>query len=91
MKYATVTGLVSWSGGKTVLAKGKTTAEDDHPLVRERPDLWTDDLPGAQLQVPNRRLVDDGEVERATRAPGEKRRGGRPKLPRDADGNIVRE
>lgn len=86
MKYANVSGVVTWSGGKTVLSRGKTTADDNHPLVQERPELWTDDGPLAIL-----RGEDDGTIERATRAPGEKRRGGRPKLPRDEDGNIVRD
>lgn len=91
MKYALVSGLVSWSGGKTVIAAGRTTADDDHPLVRERPDLWTDDGPVAHLRSPHRPEEGEVEVERATHAPGEKRRGGRPKLPRDEAGNIVRD
>ena len=67
-KYATVSGVVTWSGGKTVLAAGRTTADPDHPLVRERPDLWTDEEPAAHLAAPSR-------VERATARPGERRGG----------------
>lgn len=75
MKYATVSAVVAWSGGKAVLAAGRTTADDDHPLVKERPDLWTDQEPDAQLAGPARLAAQRGEapVERATRAPGEKR------------------
>ena len=66
MKYARITGVVRWSGGTTILHEGMS-ADDDHPLVRERPDLFVDLAPGAALSVPRHR------VERATRAPGELR------------------
>jgi hypothetical protein len=62
-----------------VLSAGITTADDDYPLVVERPDLWTDVAPPAQLAGPGRHKtaepVDPGPapVERATRAPGERR------------------
>lgn len=75
MKYATVSAMVTWSGGKVLLNAGSTTADDDHPLVRERPDLWTDEAPEAHLIGPKRQAEASGEqpVERATRAPGERR------------------
>lgn len=67
MLYAKVSAVVRWSGGTVVLTKGKTTADPDHPLVSERPDLWTE-LPGdADLQATRPR------IERATQAPGEQR------------------
>lgn len=74
MKYAKVSGLVRWSGGSTLLSAGVTTADDNHPLAVERPDLFTDDAPAAHLSSPSPAPA-SGEppVERATRAPGEKR------------------
>lgn len=77
MKYAKVSGAVRWSGGTTILSAGVTTADDDHALVVERPDLWTEDVPRAHLAGPGRNAppapVEEPPVERATRAPGEKR------------------
>lgn len=74
MLYAKVSGLVRWSGGSTVLSAGVTTADDDHPLVLERPDLFTDEAPAAHLASPRPPAGDpESPVERATRAPGEKR------------------
>lgn len=75
MKYARVSGLVRWSRGSTLLSAGVTTADDDHPLVVERPDLFTDEAPAAQLasQSSPPAAAEEPPVERATRAPGEKR------------------
>lgn len=70
MKYATMSGAVRWSGGTTLLRKGQS-ADDTHPLVLERPDLWTDVAPGASLA--SGRRAAQPVVERATRAPGEVR------------------
>lgn len=65
MKYALVTGNVRWSQGTTQLKRGKS-ADDDHPLVLERPDLFSDEAPDAELSsAPT--------IERATAVPGEKR------------------
>lgn len=74
MKYSKIAGLVRWSGGSTVLGIG-TSADDDHPLVLERPDLFGDDAPAAYLRTPRRPepAVETAPVERATRAPGERR------------------
>jgi hypothetical protein len=52
VKYAKVSGSLRWSGGTTILSAGITTADDDHPLVVERPDLWTDQAPTASLAGP---------------------------------------
>lgn len=76
MLYAKVSGLVRWTGGSTVLSAGVTTADPDHPLVLERPDLFTDEAPAAHLAAPKRaelESVESAPVERATRAPGERR------------------
>lgn len=76
MKYARVSGSVRWSGGTTILSAGVTTADDDHALVVERPDLWTDEAPAAHLAGPGRNAPlaqPEPPVERATRAPGERR------------------
>jgi hypothetical protein len=77
-KYSKISGLVRWSGGSTVLGIGMS-AEADHPLVLERPDLFGDDVPQAVLRTPAAyRAKEDATpaeapIERATRAPGEKR------------------
>lgn len=65
MKYAVVTGNVAWSQGTAQLKRGMS-AEDDHPLVLERPDLFSDQAPDAELSA-------GPVIERATAAPGEKR------------------
>jgi hypothetical protein len=70
VKYAKIDAAIRWSGGTTILRKGQT-ADDDHPLVRERPDLWRDESPGASLKTPR---TGPPAVERATRAPGEVRK-----------------
>lgn len=70
MKYAKVSGAVRWSGGSVVLGAGTTTADDDHPLVKERPDLWTDEAPAPTLPGPGRAA---GRVEDASARPGIKR------------------
>ena len=58
----------------TVLGIG-TSADDDHPLVIERPDLFGDDAPLAHLRTPKMAAApaEEAPVERATRAPGERR------------------
>lgn len=72
MKYAKVTGAVRWSGGTTLIHSGMS-ADDDHPLVKERPDLFDDAVPGASLSAPKPTPTPAPVVERATRAPGEVR------------------
>jgi hypothetical protein len=76
MKYSNTSGVVRYSGGTIVLGRGMS-ADDDHPLVLERPDLFVDEAPPAQLRGPgaSRRPADGPKVERATRAPGERRGG----------------
>lgn len=66
MKYSTISGVTRYSGGTIVLGRGDSFA-DDHPLVLARPDIFTDEQPGPKhgSYAPS--------VERATRAPGEKR------------------
>lgn len=75
MKYSRYSGIVRWSGGTTPLSRGQS-ADDNHPLVKERPDLWGDTPPGADLPAPESRAEPSpglAPVERATRAPGERR------------------
>lgn len=68
MKYSTVEGVISWSGGTMPLRKG-TRFDDDHGLVSERPELFDDTDPGAD----HKSAPQVGNVERATAAPGEVR------------------
>lgn len=42
--FATVDGTVAWSQGYAVLDKGEVW-DTSAPLVRERPDLFTDEPP----------------------------------------------
>lgn len=78
MHYARKSGVTRWSRGTVVLSKDQSI-DDNHPLLEERPDLFTDEKPGASLAGPP-------VVERATAAPGEirttpatgPRRGGKP-------------
>lgn len=73
MKYAACSGAVRWSGGLTVLSPGQSIA-DDHPLVTERPDLFTDAEPEPDIKMPAKPgRGAPAPVEAATRAPGERR------------------
>lgn len=65
MHYAKIAGSVSWSQGRTLLRKGQSI-EDDHPLLEERPDLFTDQEPPADIHTPTR-------VETGRQGPGEHR------------------
>jgi hypothetical protein len=66
MKYCKVVGSIAWSGGTMVLNSGQRF-DDDHRLVRERPELFDDQDPGADF--PSAPRV--SSVERGTAAPGE--------------------
>lgn len=81
MKYCKISGVTKWSGGVIVLREGMT-ADDDHPLVAERPDLWRDEDVSA-VDLPTVRQP--GHVERATAAPGE-RRGSTSRVPKGGSG-----
>jgi len=71
MKYSSFSGIVAWSQGEILLQHGQA-ADDDHPLVQERPDLFRGLAPRADLSTsPTPDPVE--HVERATRAPGETR------------------
>lgn len=56
MKYVSYdVGALRWSMGTTVLRQGDSF-DDDHLLVTERPELFTDEAPGARFAadaVPN--------------------------------------
>ena len=74
MKYVKRSLAVRWSGGTVALREGQSIS-DDHPLVDERPDLFTDEEPEPDIKmpaVPGRHGAP--RVERATRAPGEVRK-----------------
>ena len=74
MKYCKVSGIVQWSGGSMLLHEGMT-ADDDHLLVLERPDLWGDRGPAPSLRSEggDEQRSAPPRIERATRAPGERR------------------
>lgn len=48
MLYSKVAGMVRWSDGNIRLSEGQSI-DEDHPLVKERPDLWTDEAPSASI------------------------------------------
>lgn len=62
MKFVKAAGVVTWSGGMIPLRQNQSIA-DDHPLVAERPDLFTDEDPGADIITPAR-------VQSAMQGPG---------------------
>lgn len=68
MKYAKVRGVIAWSGGTMTLDHGKRF-DDDHQLVKERPELFDDQDPGADVKS----APSVGNIERATAGPGEVR------------------
>jgi hypothetical protein len=72
MKYSKVSGVVRWSGGTLLLGKNDSI-DDNHPLVAERPDLFTDEAPPAKHRGPAQ--PDEPLVERATNRPGTRRGG----------------
>jgi hypothetical protein len=49
MYFSKIAGTVTWSQGTTVLRRDQTI-EEDHPLRVERPDLFTDEDPGAEIR-----------------------------------------
>lgn len=65
MQYAKQSGVVRWSDGQIVLRKGQSI-EDDHPLLEERPDLFDENEPGAEIHQKSR-------VESGSQRPGENR------------------
>lgn len=71
--YPVVNATVAWSAGQTHLSKGRPYGSD-HPLVRERPDLFTGEATGVRRGGRSQAVV-----ETATRAPGEVRRTPRPR------------
>lgn len=49
MKYSNFAGSLTWSGGTLLLRKGQSV-EEGHPILDERPDLFTDQEPGAEVK-----------------------------------------
>ncbi len=39
MKYSKISGVIAWTGGTTLLREG-TSIDDEHPLLKERPELF---------------------------------------------------
>ncbi len=48
MLYSKVAGTVRWSEGTIVLHRGQSI-DDDHALAVERPDLFDENEPGAEI------------------------------------------
>ena len=48
MKYSKFSGVVGWNGGSTLLREGQSI-DENHPLYRERPDLFRDGEETADL------------------------------------------
>lgn len=67
VKYSKHHGMLAWSGGTLLLKLGQTI-DRDHPIVKERPDLFGDTDPGATIKHTSAPVV-----ERGTSAPGEVR------------------
>lgn len=66
MKYSSFEGVVQWSGGQLLLRQGQSI-DEDHPLFKERPDLFRGLAPlGADVSL-NR---PPGTVESTMQAPG---------------------
>jgi hypothetical protein len=90
--YATGTTVVMTPDGGRHTVYGGTHWPVDDPVVRAMPGLFSDDpRVGVSFSVPPAELSDP-PVEQATAAPGEKRetRRGRPPLPRNEHGEVVR-
>jgi hypothetical protein len=68
--YAKQSVTVAWSDGKTYLRKDAAW-DSESGLVKERPDLFTDE-PARVAGRPHGRRA-ERPIERATRAPGEQR------------------
>lgn len=67
--FANADCVVRWSGGIAHLHSNPPQVwEADHPLVRERPDLFVADPPNV-IRAPGA----EAPVEQATRRPGERR------------------
>lgn len=84
MLQARKAGVTRWSGGTVVLRAGQSISED-HPLVKERPDLFeeSDGEPDIKSAPEGRTRNRTEVVETATRAPGERRM-----LPRRGGGST---
>jgi hypothetical protein len=64
MLFSKISGTLTWSQGTMRLSRGMSI-DDDHALVAERPDLFTDEDPGAD--------VTSTRVQTTMQKPGEKR------------------
>ena len=53
MRYSKITGVVAYSGGQATLREGQAI-DDDHPLAKERADLFRDGEETSTLVSPTR-------------------------------------
>lgn len=81
MLYSKIGGVLRWSGGMLTLREGQSI-DEDHPLVQERPDLWTADAPGAHIQT----RATPGKVETNVQVPGGQRSTRVPRNPNAGSG-----
>lgn len=72
--YAAITGSVSWNGTVVRLVEGEVWPAAD-PFVKQRDDLFRSTPPVVRNTEGRPTIQRERPIERATRAPGEKRRG----------------
>lgn len=65
-RYSSTEGVVAWSGGQQLLRQGQSI-DEQHPLYRERPDLFQGLAPMGN-DIDNQRPA--GTVESTQQAPG---------------------
>jgi hypothetical protein len=70
--YSTIAGVVRWSQGTIVLTRGQSI-EEGHPLVEERPELFTYEKPPTSVRSWGKSPLRRGRVESGVQRPGEVR------------------
>lgn len=77
MKYATITGVLTYAEGMTVAMREGDSYDDDHPAVEARPELFTDEVPPARNIGRERNRDRLNAVETTATTPGGRRLRGR--------------
>lgn len=84
---ATTTAHFTYEGKRVLVKQGVTTVHEDHGLYRAHPELFAPQRVDWDVEHQHSPAP---VVETATAEPGAQRRVGRPPLPRDDEGNIIR-